>query len=101
MSDRPSSFAPDRAGHGFDPSAQEAERGLISDGVFGEGGLFGRHLDGVAIEAGHGGDTILDRAVGRAIGFDAAEARLQRSSEITEKANRFAEDAEFSQRIRE
>jgi hypothetical protein len=26
---------------------------------------------------------------------------LQRSSEITEKANRFAEDAEFSQRIRE
>ena len=27
--------------------------------------------------------------------------RLQRQSEITEKANRFAEDAEFSQRIRE
>ena len=26
---------------------------------------------------------------------------LQRSSEITKKANRFAEDAEFSQRIRE
>ena len=27
--------------------------------------------------------------------------RLQRRSEITEKVNRFAEDAEFSQRIRE
>src|SRR3546814_19271900 len=46
-------------------SLQEREAGAIGERSFGEARLFGRHLDGVAVERRLDRDAIFDRPLGR------------------------------------
>ena len=53
---------------------QEAQRGGVSDGVFRKGGLFGRHFNGVAIQAGHHRNAISGGAIDGLLIFRTAKA---------------------------
>src|SRR5690606_30612521 len=76
------SFALDRAGQLLDPAAEEAERRGVGDGIFGEGGLLGRHLDRIAVEAGHDRDAVAGRAIDRRAVGRAAQLRVERGGEV-------------------
>src|SRR5690606_34007567 len=81
-SGRSSSFALQRPRDLLDAATEEIESRRILHGGFGERGLRGRHLDGVAVEARHHGHAVLQGRAGRGFGLRAAEPGLQRGGEV-------------------
>src|SRR3546814_15320457 len=55
------------------PALQESKAGAVGERIFGEGGLFGRHFDRVAVERRLDRDAIFDRAFGRRALFGEVE----------------------------
>src|ERR1043165_2827067 len=53
-----------RVQHRADAAVEEAQRRFVLDGVVGEAGALAVHVDGVAVHAGHGAQTALQRVLG-------------------------------------